>query len=54
MIRSLQDKDKELNAEVEELRGHQTQMEKQVNEFSASLAKELSDKVKTRCLVVQS
>ncbi len=54
MIVGLKDKDRELAIEVEDLKKQVTEMETQVTDLSASLAKELSEKVKTRCIVVQS
>ena len=53
-IEALQIKKRELEAEVKDTGAQIEQMEAQVQDVAADLAKELSERVKTRCIIAQS
>lgn len=53
-IVALSTKAKELDVEIAEVRGQIDEMEASVKEYCATLAKELSEKVKTKCMIVQN
>ena len=52
-ISNLHAKNEELDREITESKKQIEHMENQVRDITASLSKEMSDKVKTRCLIVQ-
>ena len=51
---ALNSKTKELDTEVAEARDQIEKMEASIKEYCTILAKELSDKVKTKCMIVQN